>query len=109
MHPGNNHLLAIEWQGITYADHTLPFGLRSALKLFTAVTDWYTWALITHGITDFIHYQDDFLSWLAPDSPDCLNSLNTALQLGTALGLPAVPGKVAGPSTSLTFLGIYRY
>ena len=78
VHPGNNYLLAIEWQGITYADHTLLFELRSTLKLFTAVTDRYTWALIAHGITDFIHYLDDFLSWLAPDSPDCLNSLNTA-------------------------------
>ena len=30
IHPQDHHLLAISWEGNTYADRALPFGLRSA-------------------------------------------------------------------------------
>ena len=30
IHPEDQHLLAIEWEGATYVDRALPFGLRSA-------------------------------------------------------------------------------
>ena len=106
VHPDDTHLLGIEWEGTTYLDRALPFGLRSAPKLFTAVADGYSWALVVHGYTDFTHYLDDFLFWSTPDSPRCGEALQTALRLGTALGLPAAPAKVVGPTTTLTFLGI---
>ena len=106
VHPADQHLLGVQWQGVTYIDHALPFGLRSAPKLFTAVADGYAWALTTRGITDFVHYLDDFLFWAPPDSSACRHALTTALELGTSLGLPAAPHKVDGPTTSLTFLGI---
>ena len=37
VHPEDQHLLAIEWQGMTFVDKALPFGLRSAPKVFSAV------------------------------------------------------------------------
>ena len=37
VHPWDYHLLAMEWQGVVYYDRALPFGLRSAPELFTAV------------------------------------------------------------------------
>ena len=42
-------------------DRALPFGLRSALKLFTAVADVIAWGFHMAGIQDQIHYLDDFL------------------------------------------------
>ena len=106
MHKEDQPLLAINWRGTTYIDHALPFGLRSAPKIFTAVADGYARGLISLGFNDFVHYLDDFLFWSPSGSSVCLSALQTALRLGEELGLPAAPGKVEGPSTSLTFLGI---
>ena len=106
VHSMDNHLLGIQWQGHTYLDWALPFWLRSAPKLFTAVADGYAWALVSNGVVNFVHYLDDFLFWSAPGSPDCLRALNLALQLRSTLNLPATLEKVEGPSSSLTFLGI---
>ena len=99
-------LLGIKWLDTIYIDRALPFELHSAPKLFTTVTDGYAWALVARSYSDFTHYLDDYLFWSAHDSPACRNALNTALQLGSALGLSAAIGKVAGPSTTLSFLGI---
>ena len=48
-HSSDIHLLGIEWEGKTYCDKTLPFGLRSALNLFSAVADGLAWALQHEG------------------------------------------------------------
>ena len=58
VHPQDQHLLAISWERSVYVDRALPFGLRSAPKIFTAVV---AWALRMAGIRDQIHYLDDFL------------------------------------------------
>ena len=34
VHPADNQLLGIHWEGITYVDRALPFGLQSAPKIF---------------------------------------------------------------------------
>ena len=39
VHPGDRHLLDMEWQGRVFIDGALPFGLRSAPLLFTALGD----------------------------------------------------------------------
>ena len=51
VHPHDQHLLGISWQGSIYVDRCLPFGLRSAPKIFTAVVDALAWALFCRGIT----------------------------------------------------------
>ena len=43
VHPGDRHLLGMEWGGV-FVDKTLPFGLRSAPKIFTAVADALEWS-----------------------------------------------------------------
>ena len=43
VHPKDRLLLGMEWQGLAYVDTTLPFGLRSAPKIFTAVADMLEW------------------------------------------------------------------
>ena len=39
IHPEDRHLLGMKWEGSLYLDACLPFGLRSAPKIFTAVAD----------------------------------------------------------------------
>ena len=39
VHPQDRYLLGVEWGGAFYVDGALPFGLRSAPKIFTAVAD----------------------------------------------------------------------
>ena len=50
-------------------DRSLPFGLRSAPKKFTAVADAMTWALFSRGIWFVLHYLDDFLLIGPPKIP----------------------------------------
>ena len=55
VHPNDQPLLCIQWRGVTYCDQALPFGLRSAPKLFTAVADGLAWALACLEAHDFLH------------------------------------------------------
>ena len=87
-------------------DTCLPFGLRSAPKIFSAVADAISWALYLLGVENFLHYLDDFLFVGPPASEQCLNTLRTAIETCTKLGFPVAPVKVSGPATVLTFLGI---
>ena len=45
----NWHLLGMEWEGNVYVDGTLPFGLRSAPLLFTALGDAIQWSMEEAG------------------------------------------------------------
>lgn len=105
VHPHDQPLLGIEWQGSVYCDLALPFGLRSAPKIFTAVADALAWAMICQGIGNVLHYLDDFF-FCAATASAVAEALGIALPLCTSLGLPVAPQKVEGPSTTITFLGI---
>ena len=39
VHPDDQSLLGVSWNGAIYIDKVLPFGLRSAPKIFSAVAD----------------------------------------------------------------------
>ena len=106
VHPDDQDLLGIEWNGKAYRDQALPFGLRSAPKLFTAVADGLAWAMQQEGVVNSVHYLDDFLFWGPPSSPECGASLMKAIEVCHRLGLPTAPHKTVNPSTVLTFLGI---
>eukprot|EP00731_Ephydatia_muelleri_P033087 Em0025g43a len=45
VHPQDRLLLGIEWNGEVFCDAMLPFGLRSAPKIFNAVADGLEWIL----------------------------------------------------------------
>ena len=70
VHSDDSHFLAISWRGVEYADRALPFGLRSAPIIFSAVADELAWAMICSNILDLAHYLDDFIFW-APDAESC--------------------------------------
>ncbi len=56
MHPDDRHLQAVCWEGHVYMDLMLPFGLRSAPKIFNAVADALNWHLEREGIGNIRHY-----------------------------------------------------
>ena len=106
VHPDDRWLLGMQWQGRTYVDKVLPFGLRSAPKLYNAVADGLLWILASQDRVDVIHYLDDFLLFGAPESRQCDDALCRALARCAHLGVPVAPGKTEGPSVVLVFLGI---
>jgi len=106
VHPADRHFLAMQWDNWIFIDTCLPFGLRSAPKLFNLMADMLAWILQEQGVTFLIHYLDDFLTIGAPSSPECQFNLNTIVTVCNALGIPLALEKVAGPATSLEFLGI---
>ena len=106
VHPADRHLLAVQWNSITFLDGALPFGLRSAPKLFSAVADGLLWIFFNHSIQPAIHYLDDFLFLGPPGESACRSSLQKALQLCNELGVPVAVEKPEGPATTITFLAI---
>lgn len=45
VHPTDKLLLGLEWQGNIFVDTRLPFGLRSAPLIFTAVAECLEWVV----------------------------------------------------------------
>ena len=106
VHPEDRALLGMQWEGALYVDAALPFGLRSAPKIFTSVADALEWMLIERGVRHVFHYLDDFLIVAPPQPEECQRDLRKLLQLFSKLGVPVAEEKREGPSTQLTFLGI---
>ena len=94
VHPSDRHLIAMKWNHQTYIDVCLPFGLRSAPKLFNILADLLTWIAQRNGVTNLIHYLDDFLTTGPPDSPICQKNLDTFVQLCRDLGVPLAAEKL---------------
>ncbi len=106
VHPDERWLLGMLWDQRLFVDTRLPFGLRSAPKIFTAVADAAEWILEREGVHSSMHYLDDFLLIGAPASTDCGTQLSILLRTFDRLGLPVAPHKLEGPTVALTFLGI---
>ena len=100
VHPEDSLLLGMEWQGGIYIDTALPFGLRSAPKIFNAVADGLLWILEAVGVQFVLHYLDDFLILGPPASEVRNEGLSTTRRICQELGVPIAEEKVEGPSTS---------
>ena len=79
VHSDDRHLLGMRWHGRICLDTALPFGLRSASKIFSAVADALLWAMYGTGVSSALHYLDDFLFFGEPGSEKCANNLSHAL------------------------------
>ena len=106
VHPEDRPRLGMQWKGDVYLDAALPFGLRSAPKIFSALADGLLWILQSQGMEESLHYLDDFLLLGPPASPKCAEALRTLLAICGQLGVPVAEEKTEGPLTTLTFLGI---
>ena len=105
VHPEDQPLLGVSWNGTTYMDKVLPFGLRSAPKIFTAVADAIQWVLTRHGIPRSLHYLDDYII-VTRDRKEAELQKSTLQTVFDNLGVPLELSKLEGPSTCMTFLGI---
>ena len=106
VHPDDRHLLGMSWENQIFVYAVLPFGLRSAPKIFNALTDALEWIVKMQGVRDVWHYLDDFIVCGAPESSVCANGLQSLVDTCQYLGISLAEEKVEGPSTCLTFLGI---
>ena len=96
----------MEWKGAIYIDTCLPFGLRSAPKLFNVMADLLEWILLHQGVSCILHYLDDYLTMGPPGTQICQQNLRMPIEVRAMLGIPLALNKGEGPSTTLEFLGI---
>ena len=82
----------------------MPYGLRSAPKIFSAVADAVEWITRGKGADVIIDYLDDLLVVGAPVSDECALALRKLLDTFEILGQPVALDKLDGPDTTLTFL-----
>ena len=61
VHPADRNPLVMQWGSSIYIDGCLPFGLHSAPKLFNIMADLLSWIAQQKGISQILHYLDDFL------------------------------------------------
>ena len=106
VHLDDRLLLGMKQEGQLFVDTALPFGLRSAPKIFTAVADALQWVVRSRGVRYTAHYLDDFIVVGAPGSDECAKGLDLLLDACRELGVPIAEHKVEGPVTRITFLGI---
>ena len=106
VHPRDRWLLGMRWEGVTYVDGTLPFGLRSAPLLFTAVGDAIEWIATQRGAIWLRHYIDDFVAVGRKGTDECAESMAVFKETCQRLGMPLDESKEEGPSEVLTFLGL---
>ena len=69
VHPEDQGLLGMMWEGSLFIDTALPFGLRSAPEIFNAIEDVVDWFAREQGVDPLLHYLDDFLTMGTADSP----------------------------------------
>ena len=58
VHPQDRLLLGMRWNKRIFVDNMLHFGLRSALKLFTAIADALEWVIEQRKVAWVYHYLD---------------------------------------------------
>ena len=97
----------MRWEGGVYIDTRLPFGLRSAPIIFTAVADALERCIRAQGVKYICHYLDDFITVGSPGSMECAANLAVTLSTCAWLGVPIAADKSEGPSTCITFRGGY--
>ena len=105
-YPADRHFLGVQWRGKCYVDTALPFGLRSAPIIFSAVADALLWVMYRRGILSGVHYLDDYLFFGRPGLLEGARNREIALATCHELGVPIAAHKVEGPTTQLVFLGL---
>lgn len=106
VHPQDRVLLGMQWKQRLFVDNALPFGLRSAPKIFTAIADILEWVIKQRGVGMVHHYLDDFITLGEPDTATCAHNLQVIIETCEQLGVTVAIDKCEGPTVCLTFLGI---
>ena len=96
VHPDDCPLLAVRWKGDIFCDRALPFGLRSAPKIFNAFDDALEWCARYQGASSVWHYLDDYIVLGPPASDQCQSDLHTLERVCRELGVPLASHKREG-------------
>lgn len=70
------------------------------------MADLLAWILEQQGVSNLLHYLDDFLTMGHPHSPERQHNLHTLIQVCHLLNVPLATQKVEGSTPCLDFLGI---
>lgn len=101
-------LLGFTFEGKTYVELTLPFGLRSSPALwhdFSTALEWILRKVASSGFLD--HYVDDFIKGTAPGRrPLAIAEIEAIARVLAILGVPESVSKRLGPALIMAFLGI---
>ena len=73
-----------------FSDMALPFGLRSAPKVFSAVADALQWILVRKEVKTILHYLDDFIL-VAGYLAEANDQKEILISTCSALGIPLKP------------------
>ena len=106
IHPNDRPFLGIRWWEQIFVNCQLPFGLASALAIFSTVTTSLEWIIRQRGVHACIHYMDDFLLFGSPHSAECQSALAITVATCQELGIPLATDKIEGPAVALSFLGV---
>ena len=96
VHPTDRYLLGMTWKDWIYTDHCIPFGFRSAPKLFNILVDFFAWTAQNAGVSYLIHYLDDYLTMGPPASTAYQNNLNIFLSMCAELAVPLATDRLEG-------------
>ena len=96
----------MSWKNRLFVDKALPFGLRSAPKIFNAVADALQWVVKSKGVACVYHYLDDFITLGESGGGTCARNLQLILEVCKELGVTVANEKCKGPSVCIVFLGI---
>jgi hypothetical protein len=91
----------MRWQSQLFSDAMLPFGLRSAPIIFSAVADASEWVVRSKGATYVFHYVDYFVFVAPPRSDKCRLDLTCFMRTCEELGVVVADDKTEGPATCL--------
>ena len=78
VNPADRWLLGMRW---VFVDKVLPFRLRSAPLIFSALADALAWVMVQRGVSFVDHYIDDFITLGAPMSSQCASNLHVMSHL----------------------------
>ena len=92
----------MSWKGHYYVDALLPFGVRSAPLIFSALADALKWVVCQAGVKYIFHH----IIVGAPGDSQCEDGLRALQQTALNLGVVLAEDKTEGPATHLTILGI---
>ena len=106
VHPQDRVLQGMRWRCRTYIDPMLPFGLRSAPKIFNAIADALHWNLVQSGVMWLFHYLDNYIMVAPSQSHLCQSWLDIPMIECAHRGVLIASHKMEGPGTVVTFLGI---
>ena len=76
------------WRNRIFIDKTLPFGLRSAPVIFSALANAIEWIAWQKRVTLISHYLDDFTPLGKAGSTDCAASMSQLQETCTDVGVP---------------------